>query len=74
VNFDQRDNASRLDDLGVGYGIPVKRFSGTRARQSLAELLDSVPAERTSELSERIDPESARAQACEAIERTAARS
>jgi rhamnosyltransferase subunit B len=71
VNFDQRDNASRLEDLSAGLAMPVEEFEGGAAHTAVSLLLDPVIAERASELAGLIDADEARVLACEAIERTA---
>ncbi len=39
--FDQPDNASRLEDLGVGASLPAARYNERRAAKMLARLLES---------------------------------
>lgn len=72
VNFDQRDNASRLEDLSAGRAMPVEEFEGERATEAVSRLLDPALAERAGELSRLISAEESRDRACNAIERTAA--
>lgn len=71
VNFDQRDNASRLEDLSAGLAMPVEEFTGERATAAVSRLFDDALAERAGELSRLISAQDSRARACEAIERTA---
>lgn len=71
VNFDQRDNSSRLEDLSAGIGIPVKEFDGQAAIKAVGDLLDPSLASKARHLSGLIDPEQARLRACEAIEAAA---
>jgi rhamnosyltransferase subunit B len=73
VNFDQRDNASRLEDLSAGLALPVDDFEGETATRAVTRLLDPAMSRRATELSRRISPEDARNRACDQIEQTARR-
>lgn len=53
--FDQLDNGSRLETLGVGALLPPRRFTGAAATKRLAPLLDSPEvASRCWELASRV--------------------
>lgn len=56
MSHDQPDNARRIERLGVGVGIPPKRFTGRRLAAALASLLaDGEGARRAREIAARID-------------------
>ncbi|MBL8825655.1 MAG: glycosyltransferase, partial [Planctomycetaceae bacterium] len=40
LGFDQFDNIARVEELGVGTGLPPKRFRGERLAQVIRSLLD----------------------------------
>lgn len=73
VNFDQRDNGSRLEALEVGAHLSVKKFRGARAVQTLSSLIQSDMSTTALELSNLIDPDRSVAAASEAIEAAASR-
>ena len=68
VNFDQRDNASRIEGLGAGLSLSMRRFHGTTAVKAVERVLQPGPAARASDLSRLVDAETARRLAAEAIE------
>lgn len=70
ANFDQRDNGSRLEDVGAGLSMPVSRFRGVRARRAVEELLVSTDDTALRDLADRIDGPATRARACDLIEST----
>ena len=39
MGFDQFDNASRLEDLGIGASLPRRRYTAARAADALGALL-----------------------------------
>ena len=69
--FDQRDNGSRLEDLGVGSPIPKRKFRGERALHVLSALLEESVGTGARELSVRIDRQSALDATCREIEAVA---
>lgn len=69
VNFDQRDNASRLEDLSAGAGLSMRHFHGTLAVEAVERSLQPAVNARAKELSALIDAEDARRRAADAIER-----
>ena len=69
VNFDQRDNGSRLEDLGAGAHLPMTKFRGTKATQALTGLLNGEAGARAHELSKLIDRENALTNICDQVER-----
>jgi UDP:flavonoid glycosyltransferase YjiC (YdhE family) len=67
--FDQFDNASRLEDLGVGRSLPMRRYSAHRVAKVLRDLLGSPRvARRCEEIATRVRGEDGVARACEEIE------
>ena len=68
VNFDQRDNGSRLTDLGAGDHLPMTKFRGAKAAQVLTDLLSGDRGARAQELSTLVDRENALATICNQIE------
>ena len=71
ANFDQRDNASRLEDLGAGFGLPVRDFRGEAAQHAMDQLFRLSLRSRAQELSQLTDPIAARTRACDEIEKAA---
>lgn len=71
ANFDQRDNGSRVDDLGAGTLISARDFEGDVAMQAVQSVLTPEVAERSAALAGRVDARAARVAACEAIEAAA---
>ena len=71
VSFDQRDNGSRLTDLGAGDHLPMAKFRGAKAAQALTGLLNGEAGARAHELSTLIDREDALATICNQIEAAA---
>ena len=71
--FDQRDNGSRLEDLGVGGAVPAGRFRGRRARRAVSAILEKSVKTKARELSVRVDRESALDATCREIEAVANR-
>lgn len=67
LNFDQRDNGSRLEDLGAGRSIPMSKFTGGNAIKVLCETLDTEVTNRARALAPRVDPSAARHAAAELI-------
>lgn len=71
VNFDQRDNASRLEDLSAGLALPIEEFTVESATRAVGRLLDAAMGARAMQLSKLVSPKDSRGRACDAIERTA---
>lgn len=69
--FDQRDNGSRLEDLGTGIRLPMKRFRRRRAQQAVAALLNDPVASRAQALAPRVDRDTALDATCREIEAVA---
>jgi len=66
---DQPDNAHRVERLGIGLGMPQRRYSRTRAGKALRTVLTSESIrQRCRELAPRIDSARAEAAACSLIE------
>lgn len=68
LNFDQRDNGSRLEDLNAGRSIPMSNFTGPNAPTILQETLDTETASQARDLAARIDPAAGRNTAADLIE------
>jgi UDP:flavonoid glycosyltransferase YjiC (YdhE family) len=66
--FDQRDNGSRLEDLGAGRAIPMGKFHGRRAQKALGSVLGEDAVTRARELSELVDRDAALDRTCQEIE------
>ncbi len=71
INFDQRDNGSRLRDLGAGAAIPVRKFRDRNAISAIESVLDQRLDERAEKLANRVDPSAARERAASLIEAAA---
>lgn len=70
MSYDQFDNSRRLERLGVGKEISVRRFTGQSVADTLAKLLDSsAVAVKCKELAARCDGSASLAAACDALER-----
>lgn len=68
--FDQLDNATRLERLGVAAQISRKRFRGPAVARALDELLSDESVRTASqECADRMSPDQALASSCEALER-----
>ena len=67
INFDQKDNASRLEDLGVGFGLPMAEFisDGVTAIEQLAAMAGKADVEAYPDL---IDGDLSRHRAADQIE------
>lgn len=70
INFDQRDNGSRLEDLNAGRSIPMKKLRGRAATAILEETLETETVIRVKDLATRIDPTASRSNAADIIERS----
>ena len=71
MTFDQPDNASRLERLGVAETVWPRRFTGPRVAAALDRLLSSESvAVRCAALALKGDAESAVARTCDVIERS----
>lgn len=68
VNFDQRDNGSRISDLGAGGHLPMKRFRGNGAKRAITTVLTEGPRSRARQLRSRINRSAALSAACDEIE------
>lgn len=69
MSHDQPDNAARLEELGVGRGVPPKRFRGPRVAETLGKLIDSAEvATRCGELARKVREGDPVARTCELIE------
>lgn len=68
LNFDQRDNGSRLEDLGVGRSVPMSSFTGSIAATIVDEALSAEAARRARDLATRVDPTAGRNSAADLIE------
>ncbi|CAN5790212.1 glycosyltransferase [soil metagenome] len=73
LNFDQRDNASRLEDLGTGFGMPISRFAGSTAVDAVDSLLSDRYRARAEAVSSLVDRDRSLREACLAIEESARR-
>jgi UDP:flavonoid glycosyltransferase YjiC (YdhE family) len=71
MNFDQRDNGTRLDDLGAGGLIRMRKFRGRKGLKAVEAILDKDVATRAKTFSERIDRETALDATCEEVETVA---
>ena len=68
--YDQLDNASRLEDLGVGLGVNVKRAGERTIERALARLLDDATvAEACRRHAARIDAAASMRTAADQVER-----
>ncbi len=69
MGFDQRDNASRVEDLGAGGCVPLSRWTLKRAVRVLDRVLsDPAVALAARDAAARIDPAAARDAAVAAVE------
>ncbi len=69
MGFDQRDNGSRIEDLGAGGCVPLSRWTVKRAVKALDRVLsDPSVAQAARAAAARIDPSAARNAAVEAVE------
>ncbi len=68
VNFDQRDNGSRISDLGAGDHLPMRRFSGTTAKTAVESLFDGDVRARAKSLADMVDGARAIGTAADAVE------
>jgi rhamnosyltransferase subunit B len=67
--FDQFDNASRIERLGLGRSLPQPRYRAASAARLIRELLeDTELRRRCREQAGRIDSDAALARACDQIE------
>jgi len=66
--FDQRDNGSRLEDLGTGRAISMAKFNGKRAQKALEAVLEDEVVTRAEELSRLVDRDAALDRTCQEIE------
>jgi rhamnosyltransferase subunit B len=70
--FDQHDNASRLERLGVARSLSPRRFSGSAAARTIAELLNSHGvAECCRRAADRLRPTGSFEESCRLIEKAA---
>ena len=65
---DHPDNAARIQRLGVGVGLPRKRFCPPRASAALAHLLAADVWQRCRQLADRIGRQNGLESACLALE------
>jgi rhamnosyltransferase subunit B len=69
-NFDQPDNAARIERLGVGKAISRKQYSAKPVAEHVRELLDNPAyAQKAREISRCVQKETGAATACDALER-----
>jgi len=69
MNFDQPDNAARMENLNIGASLRPSEWTGTNVASKLEHLLSSVEvAEQCQTLSRRIDFDEALEQTCRVIE------
>ena len=69
MSHDQPDNAARREELGVGRGLPPKRFKGPRVAEILEELIGSGDvAARCGELARKVREGDPVTRTCELIE------
>lgn len=69
MGFDQFDNASRVERLGVGRAIPRRRFAAPRLGRLVAGLLgDAAVRDRCRDAARRLEPADGLVQAGDAIE------
>jgi rhamnosyltransferase subunit B len=69
LSHDQPDNARRLERLGVGAGLPIRRYDERRAAALLESLTGSAEvAARCRAARERVDFAGGAARACDALE------
>ncbi|HJY34289.1 MAG TPA: nucleotide disphospho-sugar-binding domain-containing protein, partial [Vicinamibacterales bacterium] len=72
MGFDQPDNATRLERLGVGRWVIPSKFDGDRVAATLRALLDDGrTAARCREWSERIRARNAIEETCDLLEQLA---
>ena len=72
--FDQPDNATRVERMGVGLSIGRRRYAGARAARRLERLLGGAGdyATRAKHIAELVAMEDGLAKACDTVERTLA--
>lgn len=69
MGFDQRDNAARVERLGVGKSLPPKHFRGPALAEMIRGLLDdSAAAGRCRDIAARLADANGVEQACDEIE------
>ena len=69
MGFDQCDNAARVERLGVGKSLPMKRFHGPALAETIRGLLDdSAVAGRCRDVAARLADADSVEQACDEIE------
>lgn len=67
--FDQRDNAARIERLGVGAVLPPRQFKAQRGADKLRELLSSVAVARSChEVKQRMARNPPLSRSCELLE------
>jgi UDP:flavonoid glycosyltransferase YjiC (YdhE family) len=71
LNFDQRDNGSRLEDLGAGTVIPMAKFNDQKASRAVESILDADTVSQAQQLAKLIHPAEARNAAADQIEAAA---
>ncbi len=73
MGFDQADNASRMEDLGVGAGLWMKHYTAESVGEVLGRLLSDTDVQAACErAAARVRTARPREAACDAIERMAA--
>jgi rhamnosyltransferase subunit B len=70
MGFDQPDNAARLEHLGVGAALAVKRFAGPNLAAALERLLRPPIRQRCQEIASRLQNQNTLAATCNWIEQT----
>jgi rhamnosyltransferase subunit B len=71
MGFDQRDNAARVERLGVGNSLPPKHFRGPALAEMIRGLLDeSAVAGRCRDIAARLADANGVEKACDEIEAT----
>ena len=68
VNFDQRDNGSRVADIGAGLSLPMREFNGRKAVEHVTRILSPTFGNNAAGWSRTIDPQQSRLRAAIAIE------
>jgi UDP:flavonoid glycosyltransferase YjiC (YdhE family) len=67
--FDQPDNAGRAEKLGVGYSLPIKRYTAQRAAERLEPLLhEDSHARNAAAVGDRVRAEDGVSTACRELE------
>ena len=68
--YDQFDNTSRIERLGIGRGVWQQGLDGEKLADALRPLLDSRDvAQANGAVRKRIDPATARDKVCAVVER-----